>query len=349
MNRERILSLLGYNAFFWLAFWLCAYWTFPYERLAAFITDKVMESGSGYTLEIGSLSPYWLTGVELEQVKVRKQAAESLAAPSDPKGKPELDQAIKIDVAHARLGLLALLTGSTDVSFGAELGTGEIDGIYSESGDDKHVAATLSKVDLSKLSVLESVISLPTQGTLSGEFDLNLGLQPSKTSGKVDLTIQKLTVGDGKAKFKLGSMGGLTIDPIGVGDVNLVLDVKEGTGTVKKLSSNGKDLQLQGSGDIRFAQPLTRSRLGIMLRLKLTDAYRNKTPRTKTMFALLEGSSAPQLAAARAGDGWYQLRVSGTLAAARPIPAGGMAGSGGGAATAPAMIPMPTETADDDE
>lgn len=323
MNRARILSLLGYNAFFWMAFWLCCYWTFPYQRLAAFITDKVTESGSGYTLEIGALSPYWLTGVELEQVKVRKQAEASLAAPPGADGKPAPDQAIKIDSAHARLGLIALLTGTTSLSFGAELGSGEIDGTYEESGDDKKVVATLSKVDLAKLGVLEQLISLPSTGTLTGNFDLVLGKQPSKTNGKVDLTIQKLTVGDGKAKFKLGSMGGLTIDPISAGDLKLVLDVKEGTGTVKKLTASGSDLKLDGSGDVRFAQPLARSRLGLLLKLKLTEAYRNKTARTKTMFALLESSGSPQVAAAKTADGSYQLRVSGTVSGARVLPAGG--------------------------
>jgi len=346
MTRERILSLLGYNAFFWFAFWLCAYWTFPYERLAAFLTDKVTESGSGYTLEIGALSPYWLTGVQLEQVKVRKQAAESLATPPDPKGAPAVDQAIKIDVAHARLGLLSLLTGSTKLSFGAELGSGEIEGTYQESGDEKQVVASLSKVDLAKLPVLESLISLPTRGTLSGDFDLTLGKQASKTNGKVNLTIEKLTVGDGKAKFKVGNMGGLTIDPINAGDVVIALEVKEGTGTVKKLTANGPDLKLDGSGDIRFAQPLTRSRLGILLKLKLTDAYRNKTSRTKTMFALLEGSAAPQLAAAKTSDGSYQLRLSGTLAATRALPAGNQGISG---MATPSAMPAATPGGDDEE
>jgi type II secretion system protein N len=346
MTRDRILSLLGYNAFFWFAFWLCAYWTFPYERLAAFLTDKVTESGSGYTLEIGALSPYWLTGVQLEQVKVRKQAAESLATPPDPKGAPVVDQAIKIDVAHARLGILPLLTGSTKLSFGAELGSGEIEGTYQESGDDKQVVATLSKVDLSKLAVLESLISLPTKGTLTGEFDLTLGKQASKTNGKVNLTIDKLTVGDGKAKFKVGNMGGLTIDPIDAGNVTIALDVKDGTGTVKKLTANGPDLKLDGSGDIRFAQPLTRSRLGILLKFKLTDAYRNKTSRTKTMFALLEGSGGQQLASARTTDGSYQLRVSGTLSAARALPAGNQGFTGGAGSTA---MPAATSGPEDDE
>ena len=191
-----------------VVFWLCAYWTFPYGVACRVHSPTRSPRAERLHLEIGGLSPYWLTGVQLEQVKVRKQAAESLATPPDPKGAPVVDQAIKIDVAHARLAILPLLTGSTALSFGAELGSGEIEGTYRESGEDKQVVATLSKVDLSKLAVLESLISLPTKGTLTGEFDLTLGKQATNTNGKVSLSIDKLTVGDGKAKFKVGNMVG---------------------------------------------------------------------------------------------------------------------------------------------
>jgi type II secretion system protein N len=322
VNRQKILAYAGYNAFFWLAFWLFAYWNFPYDRLAGYIADKVAESGSGYTLEIGSLAPYWFTGVQLEDLKVRKQASEILAAPSDPKAPPPGDQAIRISSAHARLGLFALLTGSNRVSFGADIGQGEVEGAYEEDGETKQLEATLSKVDLAKLGPLESLVALPMKGTLTGDFDLTLGAQPANTAGKVKMTIQKLTIGDGKAKLKVGSMGGLTIDPVSAGDVVMELDVKQGLGTIRKLSANGSDLKLQGSGDVRFAAPLLRSRINVLLRLELTPAYKNKSARTKAMFSLLEGSSIPQVASAKTADGAYQVRLSGTMASARAVPAG---------------------------
>lgn len=319
MTRERALTYLGYNAFFWTAFWLFAYWTFPYERVAAYITDKVADSGTGYTLEIGSLSPYWLTGVKLEDVKVRKQTLELAASDAQ---KPAVDQFVRVSSAHARLGLFGLLTGSHALSFGGELGGGEIDGSYAEDGEAKQVVATLSKVDLGKLGLLESLVALPMKGTLTGDFDLTLGALPSKTAGKVKLTIQKLTIGDGKAKLKLGAMGGLTIDPVSAGDVVIELDVKQGVGTVQKLSANGADLKLSGSGDVHFAAPLSRSRLNVLLRLEPTAAYKNKSPRTIAMFGLLEGASIPQVAQAKTPDGAYQLRLTGTLASARALPSG---------------------------
>ncbi|MET0340732.1 MAG: type II secretion system protein GspN [Polyangiales bacterium] len=347
MNRERLLYLGGYTAFFLVFFFLFAYWTFPYQRLAGYLSDKVAESSSGYTLEIGSISPYWLTGVELEDVKVRKTAAEALATPPPSAGgkdKPIVDQAVRVRSATARLGLFSLLFGNKALSFDAELEAGDIEGTFDDDGDTKHVVAKLEKVDLGKLGLLEALIPLPLKGVLTGDFDLTLSAQPSKTSGTVKLGIAKLVAGDGKAKLKLGSMGGLTIDPVAVGDVTLLMDVKEGVGMVKKLSSTGPDLTLDGGGEVRFAQPLSRSRLGLALKLKLNESYRDKSPRTKVMFSLLDGASSPQVAAAKTPDGAFQVRLSGPLTSPRVLPGGAGATKGPAPGALPAGAP-----GDDDE
>lgn len=341
MTRERVLMFAGYGAFFCACFVMSAYWSFPYERLAAYLTDRVAESGSGYTLEIGSITPYWLTGVELEDVQVRKTAAGTpapAAAANGAKDKPLVDGAVKIPSATARMGLFALLLGNKSVNFDAELEAGEIEGSFSDDGEEKHVAATLENVNLEKLGLLEALVTLPLKGTLTGEFDLTLAPQPTKTNGKIKLGFAKLTAGDGKAKLKLGSMGGLTIDPVAVGDVAIEVEVKDGVGVVRKLSSTGPDLKLDGSGDIRFAQPLSRSRLGLTLGLKLTDTYKNKSSRTKVMFSLLDGATSPQVAAAKTPDGGFSVRLGGTLTNPRVLPTG-QRGAGGAAGAMPVAAP----------
>jgi len=326
MNRNTLIAIAGYNTFFWVWFILFAYWTFPYDRVAAYITDQVDKSNYGYSMEIGSLSPYWLTGVELEDVKVHKTSAVAAARDKDPKAK---DDAFHIKEARARVGVFALLIGNKALSFDAELEQGALDGVYEDSGDEKKIQATLSKLDLGKLGILDSVISLPVKGDVGGDVDLTLGKEPSKSSGNVKLTIRGLTLGDGKAKFKVGAMGGLTIDPIDAGTVTMELDVKEGVGTVKKLSTDGKDLELGGSGEVRFADPMARSRIDLLLRIKFTDTYKNKSSRTKALFSLLDGAAVPQVRAAKAEDGALQFRLVGTLGAMRASPAGRANAEGG--------------------
>jgi type II secretion system protein N len=320
INREKALLFTGYSAFFVLCFFVFAYWTFPYDRLAAFLTDKVAQSGMGYTIEVGELSPYWFTGVELENVKLRKQGNEE-APPPEP-GKPPVDNAFHIKEARVRMGIFALLLGNRSVSFDAELEQGEIDGSYAESGEEKHLDATLSQVDIGKLGLLDSVISLPVKGTMEGDFDLTLGKDPTRSTGTAKLRIHNLTIGDGTAKLKVGSMGGLTIDPVEAGNVTVEFDVKEGLGTVKKLSNDGKDISLEGSGEVHLSEPLSRSRMDVTLRLMINDSYRNKTPRTKTLMSLLDGVTVPQVRAAKTPDGAFQYRLAGSVSALRAVPAG---------------------------
>ena len=340
MSRTQLLTIAGYGAFFWGWFALFAYWTFPYDRVAAYLTDRVDQSDSGYSLEIGSLSPYWLTGVELENVKLRR--TNPVALPVASNGKVD-DDAFKVREARARLSMLPLLIGNRAVSFDAELEQGALEGEYEEAGDTKHIDATLSKIDLGKLGVLDSVISLPVKGDVGGEFDLTLGKEATKSTGNAKLTIRGLTVGDGKAKFKLGAMGGLTIDPIEAGTVTLELDVKEGVGTVKKLSTDGKDVELDGSGEIRFADPIARSRVDILLRIKFTDAYKNKSGRTKALFSLLDGAAVPQVRAAKTADGALQFRLVGTLGAVRASPAGRSGDVGGARKARRGAVSLPPE------
>jgi type II secretion system protein N len=333
MNRSKLLVIAGYNTFFWVCFWMFAYWTFPYDRVAVYLTDKVAQSGLGYTMEVGELSPYWFTGVELEDVKVKRQVSGEVAAPAEP-GKPA-DEPFHIKEARARVGIFALIFGNTSLSFDAELEQGDIEGAYEESGEEKHLEAELSKVDVGKLGLLDSVISLPVKGTVGGDFDLTLGKDPTKSNGTAKLRIEGLTLGDGKAKMKVGSMGGLTIDPVEAGTVSIELDVKEGVGTIKKLSNDGKDLELEGSGEVRLSDPVSRSRVDVLLRIKITDTYRNKTPRAKTLMGLLDGVSVSQVRAAKTADGSFQYRLAGTLAGLRAIPSGRSRDAGGRATGRP--------------
>jgi len=344
MKREQWLPVAGYAGLFFAAFFLFCYWTFPYDRVAAYLVDEFAKSGKGYTLEIGELSPYWLSGVELTDVTLHKPETVLTTTLGAGKDKPAAPAGIKVKEVRARLGLFALLLGNKSINFDAEFDEGAIDGSVSDDGDVKHVQATLEKVDLGKLGVLEALVSLPFKGTLNGDIDVTLGKDAKNTVGTVNLTLGGLTIGDGKAKLKVGSMGGLTVDPIEAGNVQIELDVKDGLGTVKKMSADGKDLVLKGSGDVRFADPVARSRVSVLLAVKFTDSYRNKSPRTKAMFALLD-SGMPEVTAATTPDGALQFRLVGTLSSVRALPQGSaqLGGAAIGAARAPAAAPLSTD------
>ncbi|HEX6245814.1 MAG TPA: type II secretion system protein GspN, partial [Polyangiales bacterium] len=302
-NRSSWLPFVAYNSLFWFAFWIFCYFTFPYERVAEQLVDRVAASGKGYSLEIGSLSPYWLSGVELTNVVLRKESLEPAPPPVPGDKTPPPDRSLRVKEVHARVGLVGLLFGSKKLNFDAELESGDIEGSALIDGDAQSVSAKLDKVDLGKLGIIEAMLQIPMQGTLSGDIDLALAQDPKLSQGSVKLTLDKLVVGDGKAKVKVGGLGGLTLDPIEAGDLTLDMDLKDGVGVLNKLSADGKDLKLKGNGDVRLGTPLGTSRLSVLVNVKFTDAYRNKSPRTQAMFGLLDSSGAPQIAAAKTADG----------------------------------------------
>lgn len=344
-ERGRWFSILAYNTLFWVAFWAFCYFSFPYDRLAHHLSDRVAKAGKGYTLEIGSLEPYWLSGVELTDVVLRKtEEATPARLPGDEK--PPAPRGFRVPEARARLSLLPLLFGTKKVQFDMALDDGEIEGSYAADDESQEISVHFDEVDLQKLGLFESMLGVPAFGKLDGDIDLTLHRDAKQTQGEIKLAFEKLVIGDGKAKVKIGGMGGLTLDPVEAGNLDLEIDVKDGLGKVKRLSSNGKDLVLRGSGDVRFAQPLMATRLSILLNVKVTDAYRNKSPRTQAMFSLLDNSSAPQIRAAKLPDGALQYRLTGALTALRPVP------EGAGRGSAP-RVPRPSMPApgpeDDDE
>lgn len=337
--RTKVLPVVAYSGLFIVAFFLFCYWSFPYDRVSTYLVDQVARSGKGYTLEVGELSPYWLSGVELTDVTLRKPEP-VVSLPPGVKKAPA-PSGIKVRELRARLGLFALLFGSKKVNFDAALEGGELEGSVVADEDNKQLKATFNNVDLGKLGAFETLVSVPAKGALNGDIDLSIDKDPKKTTGTVKLVLTGLVIGDGKAKVKLGSMGGLTVDPIEAGNVTIELDVKNGIGTVQKITADGKDLELRGSGDVRFADPVVRSRISILMAVKFTDSYRNKSSRTKAMFSLLD-SGMPEVNAAKAPDGALQFRLVGTLSSIRALPQGA-------AKAAARSGPAPSAPGDDEE
>ena len=107
------------------------YWTFPYDHLRDFIVQEA-ERGGGLQLEITSLEPSWLTGVHAEGVSVAMIDEDAEGPASE----------VVIREADARVSLLSLMGGTTDVSFDLEMdGGGTSEGNFAESEEQTHIDA----------------------------------------------------------------------------------------------------------------------------------------------------------------------------------------------------------------
>jgi len=93
--------------------------------------------------------------------------------------------------------------------------------------------------------------------------------------------------------------------------MTIQLDIAAGVATVRRLRSRGDDAELDGEGTINLMQPLRQSRLDLLVRLKILDAYRQQSDRARSMLALMD--SIPTLARARTSDGALQYRLGGSM------------------------------------
>ncbi|MEY4576951.1 MAG: hypothetical protein RL701_1654 [Pseudomonadota bacterium] len=309
--RAKVLLGLLYASFFGLVFVAALYWTFPYDRLRDFVASKLSSGEPGSvtatTVEIGELEPTGISGVHVGDL--------SITHPTTPDSPPSR---LHLDDVTAKVSLLSLLLGNQQIALEATSGKGTLDGNLERNGDGKVVKLELSTLDLGAMSI-GSWVGLPLQGQVSGNVDLTIPNDVTKTTGSVNLEINALRVGDGKAKIKPpGLAAGFTLDELDAGKLKLTLDVKDGIATITRLSADGKDVKLNGKGTIRLAEPWKRSRPDLDLDLTFTPAYKNKSDRTKAMFELL--AMQPDWQKAVTPEGLMKLHVTGTFGALRGTP-----------------------------
>jgi type II secretion system protein N len=315
INRQTLLLWSGYTVFFLFCFTLFGYLTFPYDRVRDVLVSKVAASSApGTKLSIGELGPHWLTGVTLTAVKLERKGA----AAGDPPNQ------VVIDKLKVRASPFSLLFGNVGVHFDALVGKGEIDGSYDAKKDGPaRTQAQLDNVDLSKLG-LAGWLGLPIEGLASGTLDVMLSDKAAETEGDVDLRIEGLKLGDGKAKVKIPGMGGLTLEKVDAGTLSLKVKIKEAVATIERLEAKGKDVELSGSGSVRLLRPIDQSRADITLGVKVEDAYTQRNARTKAMFDLIGAS--PIVSSAKGADGKLRFTLTGALSSLRSAPAGPGAG-----------------------
>ena len=311
--REHALLGVFYAGFFIVVFSFAAYLTFPYDRLRYLLMAKASapaEAGSGgRTLQIGELSPYGLSGVELKDVELVQAAV----APADP---PKVVRLAELSVS---ISPFALLFGERKVDVEAEVGTGSLEAQLVQSSSGQHIEVELDGVDVNELG-LGSYIGLPIKGSATGKIDFTMPTEVPKSSGDVKLQIKGLHIGDGKAKIKLPGMAGsgLTLDEVQAGKLDLAIQIQNGLATITKLSTDGKDLKLDGKGTLRLVDPMRRSRPDLNLELKFAESFKNKSDRTRAMFDLI--GMRPEWQSATGPDGTMKVHVTGTLQSMRGTP-----------------------------
>lgn len=336
---RRILRAVGFGAFYLFSLITFAYVTFPYDRLRERLVQEFNQRQIGpdaMRLEVDELDSYWFSGVEAEGIRLIPAAKPTIPASVTPTSgsageaasapKPRV---MTIDSAHVRLGLLGLLVGSKRLSFGAEAFGGTISGSTKEDGDgSRRLELELSELALSEAPLLSDAVGLPLAGTMSGQLDLTLPEgKLAKAEGKVQLKVEGLSAGDGKAKIR----DTIALPKIDAGTLELEGEITAGQLKITKFESAGPHLDLVAEGSVRLRDPAMTSLLNLTARFRFNDRYKNQNEITKSLFGA-PGSTIPglfdmdpKIKRAKRQDGFYGWRVSGMLSSPSfmPNPTGG--------------------------
>jgi type II secretion system protein N len=288
---------MGYPLFFFLCFVFFAYKTFPYERLA----DRLVQEAQaqGYEIEIIDLTHSGLTGLTFENLR--------LVLPAEGEGSPPVD--VIFDELTVSTTLFSLISDTKSYSFDAELAGGEAEGDIVLGENTMEVDAELDDINLEALPILRKFTKVPLSGTLNGDIVLAMPSEIGESTGNVEITIDGLNVGDGESKLEIPGWGGLTLDKADAGNLELVATIEEGSAKIERATSHGKDVELDVLGRVRLRRPLKRSELNIMLRVKIQDAYKERSAKVATMLELASSG----LKAAQTADGAIQYVVAGSV------------------------------------
>jgi len=303
----QISRWIGYPIFFLACFVFFAYKTFPYERLA----DRLIQEAQarGYELEIIVLTNSGLTGLSFENLRV--------TLPSEGEDAPPVD--VVFEELTVSTSLFSLVSDTKSYNFDAEIAGGEAEGELVLGEDNMEIDAELDDIDLEALPILRKFTKVPLAGTLNGEIALVMPSEVAESTGNVEITIEGLHVGDGKSKLDIPGWGGLTLDKADAGNLELVATIEEGSANIERATSHGKDLELDVLGRVRLLRPLKRSELNLMFRVKIQDAYKNRSAKVATMLELASSG----IKAAQTADGAIQYTVAGSFASRlRPRAAG---------------------------
>lgn len=327
---KRIGPKLGYPAFYLFCLVIFLSWTFPYEklkeRIVAQFNAQQRSSAQPQELQIDELDSSFFTGVKAKGIRLISAAADPTKAPS----------VISVDTARARISLLGLLVGNKDVSFDIDAFDGVIKGTFADSGKTRDIDVNFDGVDLARIDAIAANIGFPLDGKLFGSIKLNLPEgKASKGNGTVALEVKELNAGSLKEKELTikTKMGPFTLPRVKIGTLAINGDAKDGVLKISKISATGGDVEVAGDGKVQLRELATEAHLDTNVKFKVADAYRNKNDKTKLLFGAPGSKEAPmiemadpKMSRAKTADGFYVLRIGGTLGRPDVQPGSGAGG-----------------------
>lgn len=284
MNFPDILRYIGYIFFGIFIFIFFTYLNFPYEKLKDTLFSKI-EKHSGFIIDAEDIKTTLTFGMQLTDIRIGHRTLDF---------RPLQFENLKISPS-----LLSLATFRPKVKFEAAFKEGVLNGYFQTKSNRTH--AILLNLDnvLLKSRELKEDLPLDISGILNGDFQIQGNFQkPSTLEGTSHLRILKFAFG----KITVLNMG---FPEIKLSKISLNGRIKNEKFIVERLDVGGEreDLMAMATGNIELdSRNITNSRLDLNLRFKLSQ-------RLKDEFSLF----LPFIASAQGKDGFYSLKIRGSL------------------------------------
>ncbi len=136
-TKRKIWKWLGYTLFFMAAFVYFIYRTFPYKQLFDRFSMNFQRQAK-VRVKMSNLHPYWLSGVEANNVIIRKPMKKGIAA-------------VQIKYVRAHASLFSLLFRKISADFYAEVAKGTVEGSVNQSGGKVNVKLDIKRLSLNAL------------------------------------------------------------------------------------------------------------------------------------------------------------------------------------------------------
>ncbi len=331
---KRIIRLPLYGLFTLVVFLGALIVTFPDDRLKQILVvqaERVLNAGKRvsagdrvWEVQIAELDLWWLSGIELHNVKLKEKWTEEQQTEADEEAAEGAPIRTPLTITIPRVAARAsLLKSITNLGLGAVFDVdfdegGMVTGDVAVTSEATTIDADVEDLDIFKASILQSVTGVPGFGTLNG--DITLAIDPKTgmvSEGNVDLKGRKLTVGPATVKTEmLPSMAYLEVPQTNFGNLVIKASIGGKPGkptelTFEEFEANGRDVRMQVWGDVDLRRNAALSRSNVDLRLQFDEGFVKENSLTPLLNLQLFRSG-------KSSDNWYGITLKGTLSKLRP-------------------------------
>lgn len=290
ITNRKLWLRLGYVAFGGVALLLSFYLTFPAQAVGQRLAHEVQRKTHGaVSLTFGEASLFRFSGVALSDVKmtVLRDAKEPVL--------------LDFDEVAARLEILPLFLLRPAVYARLSLGKGTIEADVTIKGNSWDIGLDVEDLDFAQPPMLPKLAGIPLNGKLNVSGNVLLADPTNASNGALTIDLKGASVG-------AGQLFGFTIPQIGLGDMKLGLEMKDGKAKVTQFDNSGGNIAFTLGGEMVLKQLFMASSIETCVTFKAADAaWLEKNDKIKAALTLAEMrfQRDPQL--------FFNVPVRGTL------------------------------------